>query len=231
MTTQAPDIFWTKSLNDWQLLERHRARGGSQPAFAELVARHVGLVYGICRRSLADADLAEQASREVFVKLARCGPARRRAGGILSGWLVETTHDVCDGGRGFALRCEAAFDATLDSLRRADLDLLLARYYHGWNLRQLSDAFGISQNAAARRVSRALSRLRQKLASRGVVTTDDQLVCRLATLDHEPVHRNVVAGIRAALRESHPIAPAPQPSVLNRVMAIITGWASSRATA
>jgi DNA-directed RNA polymerase specialized sigma24 family protein len=236
MQTQAPDIFWTKSLGDWELLDRYRT-SGSQTAFAELVARHVGLVYGICRRRVVDPDLAGVRARQVFVALAGRGP-RRRAERALSGWLVQTTLDACADAPPppppTPPRGESTLDAALASLSREDLDLLLARYYHGWNLLQLSQAFGMSQNNTAKRVSRATARLRRQLASRGMIFPDDggAVVAHLSRLDHEPVGRGIVAGIRAAIRETLVApAPAPQPSLLSRLAMILSGWSSKRAAA
>jgi DNA-directed RNA polymerase specialized sigma24 family protein len=227
MQTQAHEIFWTKSLGDWDLLDRYRT-SGSQAAFAELVARHIGLVFGTCRRRLADPQLAEQAAQDVFLMLARRGPIRG-AERLLSGWLVQAARQVC---RDAPVRRESLLDVSLMSLSRDDLDLLLARYYQGWNLLQVSDAFGISQNSAAQRVSRALARVRQALASHGIVISNDEVASRLLTLNHEPVHRSVVAGIGTAVREIRPAAPATQlSSLLNRAMTVFARWVPGRATA
>src|SRR5262245_38966171 len=53
-------------MTDVELLENHRA-GGDERAFAELVRRHLGWVYGVARRSLSgrDAHLAEDVAQAV----------------------------------------------------------------------------------------------------------------------------------------------------------------------
>src|SRR4051794_11270993 len=187
MSSQPSNIFWTKSLSDWDLLDRYRV-AGSHAAFAELVARHVGLVHGICRRRLDRAELAEIAARDIFLLLARTGPTRR-AGRVLVGWLVAATHQACGN---VPLRRESALEAALVALSSGDRDLLLSRYYLGRNLLELSVSLGLSQNAAAKRLSRAVARVRRELALRGVAVADDAAVgAMLSAIGHEPVQRSV----------------------------------------
>ena len=42
-------------VSDWALLDRY-AKGGDQQAFAELVERHVNLVYGAAQRKLSGQE-------------------------------------------------------------------------------------------------------------------------------------------------------------------------------
>lgn len=46
-------------MDDWRLLREYVERG-SESAFRELVRRHLDLVYGACRRELADPELAKE---------------------------------------------------------------------------------------------------------------------------------------------------------------------------
>jgi DNA-directed RNA polymerase specialized sigma24 family protein len=50
-------------------LLRRFADGGDAGAFAEIVRRYAGLVYGTCLRVLADADKAADATQETFFQL------------------------------------------------------------------------------------------------------------------------------------------------------------------
>src|ERR1700728_573060 len=73
---------------DSELLHDYVARR-SESAFAELVNRHVALVYSVARRAVVDEHLAEDVTQTTFTLLAR--EARHLAGrALLSSWLHRT---------------------------------------------------------------------------------------------------------------------------------------------
>jgi len=76
---------------DSELLGRY-ARTRSEDAFAELVRRHVNLVYSATLRQVnGDAHLAQDVAQTVFTDLARkAGPLARRE--KLTGWLYTSAH-------------------------------------------------------------------------------------------------------------------------------------------
>ena len=74
--------------NDMELL-RDYARHGSETAFAELVQRHIGLVYSAALRHVGIAAQAEEITQAVFIILAR-KVSNLRPDTILEGWLYET---------------------------------------------------------------------------------------------------------------------------------------------
>ena len=76
---------------DSELLGRY-ARTRSEEAFAELVRRHVNLVYSAALRQVnGDAHLAQDAAQTVFTDLARkAGSLARRE--PLTGWLYTSAH-------------------------------------------------------------------------------------------------------------------------------------------
>ena len=76
-------------VSDMELL-RDYDRQGSETAFAELVRRHIGLVYSAALRHVGIAAHAEEITQAVFIILARKA-AGLRSDTILEGWLYETT--------------------------------------------------------------------------------------------------------------------------------------------
>jgi RNA polymerase sigma factor (sigma-70 family) len=76
---------------DSELLRRY-AKTNSEDAFAELVQRHVNLVYSAALRQVGgDAHLARDVAQTVFIALARkARPLSRRA--TLTGWLYTSAH-------------------------------------------------------------------------------------------------------------------------------------------
>ena len=78
-------------ISDAELLHRY-AEEGSDPAFAEVVERHIGLVYGAALRQLGGAEhRAQDVTQSVFVDLARhAAELSRRA--EIAGWLYTSTH-------------------------------------------------------------------------------------------------------------------------------------------
>jgi DNA-directed RNA polymerase specialized sigma24 family protein len=59
-------------------------------AFAELVRRHIGLVFGAALRQLGRPDLAEEVAQLVFTRLAKWAD-RHPKGLVLAGWLHADT--------------------------------------------------------------------------------------------------------------------------------------------
>jgi RNA polymerase sigma factor (sigma-70 family) len=80
------------ALDDRALLARF-ADGRDQPAFEQLVKRHGGLVYGVCRRAVRDGHLAEDAFQAVFLVLAR-HPRRAAEAASVGGWLFGVARRV-----------------------------------------------------------------------------------------------------------------------------------------
>jgi len=179
------------SLTDQQLL-RDYAEGRSEPAFAELVRRYIDLVYSAALRMVRDAHRAEDVTQAVFVALARSArPLAERP--VLSGWLHRTAQNLAANTvrsdvRRRVREQEAAamnellsgepdvtwedisphLDASLGELSEAERDLLLLRYFQRKPAREMAQALGVSEDAAQKRVSRAVERLRELLAKRGV---------------------------------------------------------------
>ena len=171
---------------DSQLLRAY-AEHRSEPAFAELVRRHVDFVYSAARRMVCDSHLAEDVTQAVFVALAKNpGPLTERP--VLTGWLHRTAQNIAAQTvrtevRRHAREQEAAamnellahdsdatwehiaphLDAALGELSEADRDALLLRYFERKSAQEMAQTLGVSQEAAQKRVSRAAERLREVL--------------------------------------------------------------------
>jgi RNA polymerase sigma factor (sigma-70 family) len=178
-------------LTDQQLL-REYAEGRSETAFAELVRRHVDLVYSAARRMVCDSHLAEDVTQAAFVALARSAhQLSDRA--VLSGWLHRTAQNIAaqtvrTDVRRRAREEEAAamnelfaaepdgvwehiahhLDAALGELNEADRDALMLRYFERKSAQEMAQVLGVSDEAAQKRVSRAVERLREFFGKRGV---------------------------------------------------------------
>jgi RNA polymerase sigma factor (sigma-70 family) len=180
--------------NDDMQLVREFVSRQSESAFATLVSRHTNLVYSAGLRQTRDPQLAEEITQVVFIILARKA-ASLGAKTILTGWLYRTACYVSGSAfkreRRRQQREQEAFmqselDAETDSswqqmsplldeamlrLGQADRDALVLRYFEGRSLNEVGSALGASEDAAKKRVGRALEKLRQFFAKRGVDST------------------------------------------------------------
>ena len=178
-----------QSLDDGTLL-RQFAASRSDTAFAELVARHVNLVYSVARRQVGDPHHAEEITQAVFIILARKAGEIRNARAV-SSWLFQTTRLTAQNFRRQEARRhqreqEAHMQSTLNeagndawpqiapllddavaALREQDRRAIMLRFYEGRELREVGLALGASEAAAEKRVSRALDKLRKIFTKRG----------------------------------------------------------------
>jgi RNA polymerase sigma factor (sigma-70 family) len=76
-------------VNDMDLMREYADRN-SETAFAELVHRHINLVYSVALRYAGNSPDAQDVTQAVFIILAKksAGLRQRTA---LTGWLYETT--------------------------------------------------------------------------------------------------------------------------------------------
>jgi RNA polymerase sigma factor (sigma-70 family) len=81
-----------KNASDADLLKRF-ASHGDESAFADLLARHGPMVFGVCRRVLHNNHDAEDAFQATFLVLARKAGALRRAE-VLASWLYGTARHL-----------------------------------------------------------------------------------------------------------------------------------------
>lgn len=186
---------------DSQLLLDYAGRR-SDAAFAELVRRHLNLVHAAALRITRDPDLAKDVSQAVFIALAN--QASKLAGHpVLAGWLHRTTRNIAAQTIRSETRRHARermadlmpepsdpdpgwqhiapqLDAALSDLAPADRNAILLRYFENQSAHQMAERLGITPEAAQKRVTRAVERLKEKLARRGVPTTAGSLAAAIA---------------------------------------------------
>jgi RNA polymerase sigma factor (sigma-70 family) len=167
-------------------------RQGSEAAFAELVHRHLNLVYSVAMRFTSNPEDSQDVAQAVFIILAKKA-ARLRQGTVLTGWLYETTRfTACR-----FLRTEARrrareqqaymrstlnepdtagvwqqlaphLEAAMSRLREADRTLLALRFYQHKTGSEAAALLGTRADAAHKRTARALETLRTFFYRRGI---------------------------------------------------------------
>jgi RNA polymerase sigma factor (sigma-70 family) len=179
-----------------ELLRRY-VTDRSEAAFAELVSQHIDLVYSAALRQLnGDAAAAQDVTQAVFTDLARKAPSLLRHTTI-TGWLYTSTRYVAANQRraeqrrrtheqeAYAmnqllqsaqpdpawLELRPLLDEAMHELNASDREAVLLRYFERLPLAQVGLRLGLNENAARKRVERALEKLHAILAKRGVTST------------------------------------------------------------
>lgn len=195
----------TDPLNETELLRAFQADPGAE-TFGRLADRHLPLIWSTARRVLFDEPaLVEDAVQLVLTDLARRGP-RLRAEGSLGGWLHQHTFFTASKLRRTEhrrRRRESAaamttasnrsdayedswrelaphLDAALASLPEKDRSALVLRFFEGHEYHFVGQALGLSDDAARKRIERALAILRKKLGRLGVALPATALSAMLA---------------------------------------------------
>ncbi len=218
-------------MDDWRLLRQY-VEQDSQEAFATLSQRYVDLVYSVCRRELGDPDMAQDVTQAVFLILARKAFTLRR-GVVLSGWLFQTARFAAKNAKTRERRrrhyeqeaaqamtneqttqenalwnsLEPFLNSALARLGTADRDAVLVRYMEDRSLAETGAALGVSEDAARKRIARALEKLRRLLGKEGLIVSGAALAALLSTraVQAAPAHCALGAAsqINAGLIGSH----------------------------
>ncbi len=190
--------------DDAQLLRRY-AETGAEEAFTELVRRHLDLTWAAAYRITGDAHLARDVAQTVFADLAR--KARHlRPDTVLPGWLYRAACLAATKvNRGNHRRTQrerqamdlaqlesepeppaavteallAQLDAALAALGPTDRDAVVLRYFSRQSLAAVGTALGVNEDAARKRVARAVDKLRTWFEQRGTVTATGVVVAAL----------------------------------------------------
>lgn len=191
-------------MTDAELL-RHYAENRSEEAFSELVHRHIGLVYsGALRRVGRDTHLAEDVTQNVFADLARKA-ASLSGRASLAGWLCVSTHvaaaEVVRSERRRKARETEAYtmqtllndsapppewnhlrpvlDEAIITLREEEREAIALRFFEQRSFAEVGATLRLTEEAARKRVDRALEKLRAVLARRGVTSSAAMLTLAL----------------------------------------------------
>lgn len=208
--------------DDTELLRRYLAER-SEPAFAELVQRHLGLVYATALRRVGyDSHLAEEVAQKVFTDLARKAPALTGRAS-LTGWLylgaqvtsatvvrserrrkaresapaaMDQLHPTSDPAPDWR-RLRPLLDEMLGDLRETDREALVLRFFEQRSFAEVGAALRVTEEAARKRVDRTLEKLRTLLARRGFTSTGAMIGAALGELGAEAAPAGLATRIAA----------------------------------
>jgi len=179
----------------------------SETAFAELVRRHVDFVYSAALRQVGnDHHRAQDVTQMVFINLARKASALVRHP-VLPAWLYRAVYLEAastrrrdwrrqkyervagaeagiTGSDGNVLDWERVWpvlDTAMNELSEIDRRAVLMRYFSNCPFAELGRQLGLTENAARMRVERALAKLHELLARRGIGSSSAALAATLAS--------------------------------------------------
>ncbi|MCZ7646001.1 MAG: sigma-70 family RNA polymerase sigma factor [Planctomycetota bacterium] len=205
MKSGGVQAMW-EEVTDGELLARFATNRDGAP-FEELARRHGALVYNVCRRILGTHEAAEDASQAVFLTLARKASS---LGGLRSAaaWLHRVAWHIAlrlreserrrgarekeaarmhapESGEAPEAREEARalrgiLDQELAALPEAYRLPLLLHHLEGLGEAETARRLGLNAGTLSSRLARGRERLRERLASRGVVLSAGALVPLLA---------------------------------------------------
>jgi RNA polymerase sigma factor (sigma-70 family) len=208
-------------ISDRSLLQDYVERR-SEKAFESLVRRHLDMVYSAALRQTGDANLAEEVVQAVFVVLARKA-FRLREGVIIAGWLYRTAcltarraqrdqirrrikdtelaqMKLTDSNEEVWNRLMPHLDAALATLGEADRTAIVLRFLERRSFREVADTLSISEDAAKKRVTRGLEKLRLAFSRQGVTLAASVMAAALGARAVEAAPAGLLrASVQAAL--------------------------------
>jgi RNA polymerase sigma factor (sigma-70 family) len=201
-------------------LVREYASCGSEEAFATLVSRHINMVYSVALRHVGNPHSAQDVTQAVFIVLARkCRSLRRET--ILSGWLFQTARltaanflrtetrrirreqgasmesNLNEGADNAWKQIAPLLNDAIASLDEKDRDAIVLRYIQGQSLKEVGTALGASEDAAKKRVSRAVEKLRIFFGRRGVTVSGAVLTGCIAAKSVEAAPAGLAVAVAA----------------------------------
>jgi RNA polymerase sigma factor (sigma-70 family) len=187
-----------------EALLRAFAGSGSEKAFGALVEKYLGMVLGIATRRTGDRALAEEIAQDVFTILARKAKGLK-TGSTLAGWIHRVTVIECAearrreishrtkmntvsrhlaselDGRDVWRDALPLLDEAINTLNRAEREIILLRFFERKSFREIGAALGKSDDAAQKQTERALQKLSDLLKRKGVTVPVAVLSAGLST--------------------------------------------------
>ncbi len=224
------------SMDDDQLLRAY-VLDRSEAAFREVVRRHIAVVQGVVRRQAGiDAHLADDVTQRVFIALARKAHALRDRA-TLVGWLYTAARlEAARAVRSEARRrnretgagamndspteespaalsweqLQPVLDDAMAQLGETERNAVLLRFFSGRSFAEVGGVLRISEDAARKRVERAVEKLRQALGRHGIVSTASALGATLEMHAAPAVASGAVETVVAAAWPQAAVSPAAQ---------------------
>jgi RNA polymerase sigma factor (sigma-70 family) len=204
---------------DLELLGRY-TRLHIEDAFSEVVRRHVAFVYSAALRQVRSPQLAEEVTQSVFIDLARQA-AMLTPNTVLTAWLYQVTRrtaiDVIrrEANRqareqiatemnalktdpGEWTHIEPLLDEAMHTLEVTDRAAVLLRYFENKSLKEVGTALGSSENAAQKRLSRAIERLKDFFARHGIKVGESALAVIISANAVQSAPAGLAATVSAA---------------------------------
>jgi RNA polymerase sigma factor (sigma-70 family) len=228
---------------DLELLARY-TRQQAEDAFTEIVRRHLDLVFSAALRQVRSPQLAEEVAQSAFTDLAR--QAHRLAPDtVLTAWLYQVTrrtaidvvrrearrrlreHVACELNAMNATAAdwthiEPLLDDAMQALEDTDRTAVLLRYFDNKSLREVGQTLGTSEEAARKRVSRAVERLREFFEKRGVTVGASGLVIFISTNAVQAAPVGLVATISTAAALAGTVITPTATAVVAKAIAMTT---------
>lgn len=209
-------------MSDERQFLRRYVEESSEEAFCQFVAYHLNFVYSVALRFVhGDSHLAQDVVQTVFADVARKAD-RLCDHRTMEGWLYRHTFFIS----ATMIRAEKrrknrerssmeaehlteppppawlsaapSLDEALTTLSHADRNAVLLRFFQKKDLRFVGETLGISEDAAQKRITRALEKLRMALSQKGALLTPPALAAALGGFSISSAPLGLAGSVAAA---------------------------------